>query len=515
MRARASILVLRVIFAFLAAAALLAVDVPAWAGAALTEVSGAVLVHYQEWEPVTKTPYPLEDGATVRTAAQGRATVTFSDGSRVELAGNSAFTVEETEPASYSLGLSLGRLKAFVAHVASRSFKIRTPTAVCAVRGTEFMVEVQGDGSTNVELYKGLLAIDDQHGREVLIHPGERSRVDTRGLRAASAPATRRQAQRERLRGALRRELALDTSRRRIQAAAVRELKLADYQQGKTAMNVFGQLVRVEEYIVRPSPDQFKLVVLNSSRELGFNYFYYLGTFNTTLPTDLSVALSQLSGTVGSPPTYYLTSFETVRSNTTDSVVELANGGHPVNVNNNASNDPGQAVTSYFNPGTNTFVTLAPGTAFYKTLFDNDGLYVDGVLKSGWTGSGILTYSPGFGVYGPTPASTQDPITGATLATSLPLATQTATFPNPGTVQQLVYDSYGDGTFLQWNNYIANNQGQVATFGQFSASSTGPSFTQQLLNFNYEQVITASEFGGRKIDLLVAPKILVQSGLIQ
>jgi hypothetical protein len=501
---------------FAAAVLLSLCRVAAWGGASLTEVAGPVMVHYQGWESVTSTPFPLANGATVRTAAQGHAILTFTDGSRVELAGNTSFTLEEAEDANYVLGLSLGRLKAFVAHIASRSFKVRTPTAVCAVRGTEFMVDVKGDGSTNVELYKGLLAVDDQHGRQVLLHPGENSRVDMHGLAGSSKPPTRKEMARARLRAALKREMGFDMSRRQIEAAAARELKLADYQQGKTALNVKGQLVRIEEYIVRPNPNEFKLVVLNNSKAQGFNYFYYDGVFNTTLPTDLSLALSQLPGTMGAPPSYYLTSFQSARSNTIDSIVEIANGGHPVNVNNNSSNDPTEAVTSYFNPTLNAYVPVPAGTAFYKTLFDNDGFYVDGNLKSGWTGSGIQTYSSGYGLLGPTLATTNDPITGAALAAPLPLfGGQTSTFPNANQIHQVIYDSYGDGTFIQWDNFITNDQGQIATPGQFSAPSSGASYTQQLLNFNYEQVVTASEFGGRTIDLLVAPKILVQSGLVQ
>jgi hypothetical protein len=471
-------------------------------------------VHSLDWTTVTKAPYPLIGGETVRTAARGEATLTFPDGSRVQLAGNTSFTLEETAPTSYLMGLSFGRLKAFVAHIASRSFKVRTPTAVCAVRGTEFQVEVLGDGTTNVELYKGLLAVDDNHGRQVLIHPNESIRVETLGLGASRRTASRRQLLRQRFRNVVRREIAMDFSRRRIQASAVRQLRLDDYQQGKTVINAFGQTVRVEEYIVRPEPNQFNLVVLNSSKA-GFDYFSYLGTFNTTLPTDLSLALSELPGTVGAPPEYYLTSFQTKQSNTVDSLVEMANGGHPVNVNDNPSSDPTEVVTSYFNPTLNAYVSVPSGTAFYRTLFDNEGFYVDGNLKSGWSGSGLQTYSSGYGALSPTLATTQDPITGETLATALsPLESTTSTIPNPDQIHQVVYSSYLDGTFIQWDNYIENNQGQVATAGDFSSTS-GTSFTQQLLNFNYEQVITASEFGGRSIDLVVAPKILVQSGLIQ
>jgi hypothetical protein len=486
----------------------------AWAGATLTEISGTVQVHSQDWSIVSRTPYPVQNGDTIRTAARGQATVVFTDGSRVELSGNTSFTVEETEPANYRLGLSIGRLKAFVAHIASRSFQVRTPTAVCAVRGTEFQVEVLGDGSTSVDLYKGLLAVSDYHGSQILLHPHESSRIDTKGLGAPRKTALRSALERERFREVMRREMVHDMTRQQIQAAAVRELRLADYQQGKSVINAFGQVVRVEEYIVRPTPNQFNLVVLNSSKG-SFNYFSYLGTFNTVLPTDLSIALSQLSGTVGVAPTYYLTSFLKTQSNTIDSIVEIANGGHPVNVNSNTDPDP--PVTSYFNSTLNAYVSIPSGTAFYKTFFDNDGLYIDGQLKSGWTGSGIQTYNPGFGALSPTPSTITDPITGATLAAPLPTpeGIPSQTFPNPNQLHQLIYQSYSDGTFMQFDNYIMNNQGQIATAAQFSAPTSGTSYTQQLLNFNYEQVITASEFGGRSIDLVVTPKVLVQSGLIQ
>ena len=117
---------------------------------------------------------------------------------------------------------------------------------------------------------------------------------------------------REQFQTVMRREMSLDMSKEEVLAAAAREIKLAEFQQGKVLMDVFGQRVRLEEYIIRPRADQFKLVVLNE-RQSRFDYFYYLGTFNTALPTDMSVALRQLSGSVGTAPTFWLTGFETGR----------------------------------------------------------------------------------------------------------------------------------------------------------------------------------------------------------
>mgnify|MGYP000315474944 CR=1 FL=1 len=49
----------------------------------------------------------------------------------------------------------------------------------------------------------------------------------------------------------------------------------------------------------------------------------------------------------------------------------------------------------------------------------------------------------------------------------------------------------------------------------FAGLSTGADYKGELLKWNYQQQITASEFNGRSIDLVVEPKIFIKSGLIQ
>ena len=178
------------------------------------------------------------------------------------------------------------------------------------MRGTEFGVQVLSGGRTVVDLYKGLLGVEDRRGQQVLLHPNERLQVDLRGLGTPNALPSQRAQERNRFHSLMQREMALDMSKQQVMAAAVNEIKAAEFQQGKSLIDVFGKRVRLEEYIVRPQPDQFKLVVLNS-RQDSFNYFYYLGTFNTTLPTDLTAALRGSTAPSGAAPTYWLTAFET------------------------------------------------------------------------------------------------------------------------------------------------------------------------------------------------------------
>ncbi len=471
----------------------------------------------KDWAKINTSPVALFDGDEVKTGFLSRATIIFADKSRVNLSGRSLFALDQTKPNLSLMTLSAGVLHAAVSHIRMRSFEVKTPTSVCAVRGTRFKIKVLKDGTTLVDLYRGLLAVTDHKGQQLLLHPHQSTRVGLKGLRLGalrSRSAAARLALRAKFRQDMRREMALDISRRQIQAMAIKELRLADYQQGKTLIDVSGHVVRTEQYILRPTPDQVKMVVLNERQNNSLNYFYYLGTFNTNLPSDFSAALRELPGTPDAPPSYYLTGYHSVWSNGTDSVQEITSGGHTVNLNSNPSGDTSEKVSSYFNPATNSYEALKSGEAFYGTLFDNEGLYVDGALKSGWSGSGIQTYHSGYGSYSPTQATTTDPILGTTLSQSLPTVTTFTTFPNPNLVNQEVYNSYGDGTFLEFNNYIINNEGAIASNSAFGSTS-GTAFEQNLLNYNFEQVITASEFHGRSIDLVVAPKIFVQAGLVQ
>lgn len=482
----------------------------AQAAPAITSISGIVQrrgAGYPNWETVANVPLSLSVGDSVRTGARAKATVTFEDGSRVDLGANGSFTLESADARSSGVKLTLGVLKAFVQKLGSRRFSVRTPTAVCSVRGTEFQVQVLSGGRTVVDLYQGLLGVEDHKGQQILLHPNERIEVDARGMGTSAPTPTQTQIHQSQFHAVMRREMTLDMTKEQVQAAAAQEIKLSEYQQGKALTDVFGQRVRLEEYIVRPSANQFKLVVLNE-RASRFDYFYYLGTFNKNLPTDMSIALRQLPGRADTQPEYYLTGFETGRSNTKDSMIEVAQGGHLVDVNNNV---PANDDVAFLYDGNKESFENVSGHSVYQTIFDKYGFYINGKLKYGWTGNNAQSYSS----TDITASATTDPITGAALATALPTRSVSTTFPDPGSVHQVIYESYSDGTYTKWDNYIMSDEGKVVPFADFQGASSGITYKQKILNFNYQQVVTASEFGGRKIDLVVEPRIFIQSGLIQ
>jgi hypothetical protein len=488
--------------AFLAASARAAADIESISGSSVS----FSLAGTGEFRPVVRTPQPLNPGDRIHTGEGSGAVVVFEDGSKAVLGAGSDFLIEEQTPGSISLNLSLGRMRTWVSKILHRRFLVRTPTAVCSVRGTEFQVQVRFGGRTAVDMYKGLLSVTDSRGQEFLLKPGQRLDMDFRGSlgppqgtegKATAPPPSSLQSR-------ARYEVALDMSKEQVLAAAARELKLAEYQQGKSMIDVNGHRVRLEEYVIRSAPDQFKLVVLNE-RESRFDYFYYQGVFNKALPPDLGVALRQLSGGLDAAPEYFLLSYETGRSNTQDSVQEVAQGGRLVDVNNNGVGD--DRVDSFFDSATDRYVD-ATGRSVFQTVFDKYGFYVNGKLKYGWTGNAITSYSNAVW------STTNDPITGAALSAALPTRDISSLFPDATQLRQNVYESYGDGTFISWDHYIIDDEGKVGKFSDFAGATTGTAFKQKILGWNYEQVITASEFQGRKIDLVVEPRILIQSGLM-
>jgi hypothetical protein len=502
-------------------AAFLALGLPllpslASAGAYLSKTAGLVQIKsgsQDRWDPVRTVPQPVTAGDSVRTGLRAQATLQFEDGSHVELGSNASFTLEEASGSRSLLNLGFGAIKVWVQRLGSRRFQVRTPTAVCSVRGTEFRVEVMPGGRTTVDLYKGLLGVEDHRGQQVLLHPNERLQVDLRGIGLPTALPSQTSIQRSNFHQLMQKEMVLDLSKEQVMAAAIGEIKAAEFQQGKSLTDAFGHRVRVEQYIVRPAANQFKLVVLNE-RKASFNYFYYLGTFNQTLPTDMTVALKQLNGGIDTAPDYFLTSFESGRSNTIDSLVEKGTGGHLVDVNNNTDNT--DDVSLFFDQNKGRWVD-AVGRSVWQTRFDNYGMYVDGNLKIGWTGANIQTYNQGWGADSPTLSTTNDPFTNALLASATPSdGGTTRTFPDSNQVHELIYHSFSDGSFISFDNYLIDDAGKIASPSDFAGYEVG-SFTgqQKLMQFNYEQVTTATEFGGRKIDLVVAPKILIQAGLIQ
>lgn len=96
----------------------------------------------------------LQTADVVVTGADGSAGITFTDNSLVSIGPNSVFAIDKyrfdttTHAGEFEGNLRQGRLAAVSGKMVKQSpdsMKIRTPSAIMGVRGTEFVVEVDGN----------------------------------------------------------------------------------------------------------------------------------------------------------------------------------------------------------------------------------------------------------------------------------------------------------------------------------------------------------------------------------
>ncbi|PIU20645.1 MAG: hypothetical protein COT18_01180 [Elusimicrobia bacterium CG08_land_8_20_14_0_20_59_10] len=91
---------------------------------------------------------PLEAGDKVRTAQDSSAELTLDGGGLLRLGENSSTELSSLKTGSSSFFLRAGSLVAKIKGLlkAGQRFGVRTPAAVCAIRGTEFGVEHDEEG---------------------------------------------------------------------------------------------------------------------------------------------------------------------------------------------------------------------------------------------------------------------------------------------------------------------------------------------------------------------------------
>jgi uncharacterized membrane protein YgcG len=108
---------------------------------------------------------PAHFGEKVQTAAKSKANISFIDGSHVLIGENAALTIDAfvfdpksgKESAAYTI--AAGALRFVSGSIKSDSIKIQTPTAVVAVRGTNFKMKVLPDGTTVVSVNRGAVEV--------------------------------------------------------------------------------------------------------------------------------------------------------------------------------------------------------------------------------------------------------------------------------------------------------------------------------------------------------------------
>lgn len=158
-----------------------------------------------------ETDVPLEEGDRLVTGPGASVEIGIDGGSVLTIEENSDFTLKDARPASTTFSLTLGTLLAKIKKLAAgEALQVQSPTAVAAVRGTEFGVEVAAGEETHVGVFdEGSVEVRGQQGEASVLSPNQETRV-ARGM-AAERPyelkrlMARRAFMRRQMRGSMKR----------------------------------------------------------------------------------------------------------------------------------------------------------------------------------------------------------------------------------------------------------------------------------------------------------------------
>lgn len=177
----------------LIAALLTLAGLPAAAGqtACVYDLGGTALLRKagtQDWRPALKG-MPLAEGDSLKTGTRSWCEIFFSDGSFIKLEADSETSAEKLlvspEERAFSFSFLKGKALWMAAKMKDRAraaFTVRTPTVVCAVRGTDFSIIVSTSGETSVGLFEGSVNLAADAGKEVPLAAGEEASSGAAGL---------------------------------------------------------------------------------------------------------------------------------------------------------------------------------------------------------------------------------------------------------------------------------------------------------------------------------------------
>ncbi len=152
------------------------------AGATIAEWKGNIRLSLPGQSPSNPLRGEQLPPGTILDTGSGRMLLRLSDGSEVLVRAHTRLQVQQpslTDPTYFQL--FLGRVRALINKRTGGAvpFELGTPSAVIAVRGTQFEVEVNPRNVTEVDVVDGLVEVYGRNagGGSVLLEPGFSTRV--------------------------------------------------------------------------------------------------------------------------------------------------------------------------------------------------------------------------------------------------------------------------------------------------------------------------------------------------
>ncbi|MDI6791929.1 MAG: hypothetical protein QME81_03555 [bacterium] len=331
-------------------------------------------------------------------------------------------------------------------------------------------------------------------------------------------------------RNEFRAELERDMARDAYQSILAGEEKEAEYQMAKTITDVHGNRVRMEGYVLKPSPEQYKLLALNT-RDGRIDYGYYLYTFNDAVP-GLDVLEEASAGMWEEKPNYWVRRVETKLSNMRDNVTTKQEISDPVEIDVSLFSE--ELVME--EAGEELELNI-PEQIYLQTNYHYTRSVNGNVKEKVWSGFSPETGIAGYEAWYPASDGLAlgekyeyDVFNGQ----SLTMLYDTRVVPDyeySADSDQAHWkdrEDFKDGTFLSEETFLIDDEGNIQRWdipeildaGEIMGGNGEVELTKDGMKTldeygqvpNIERIITATEFEGRKIDL-VYPTAVPEIGL--
>jgi hypothetical protein len=251
------------------------------AEAKILSISGAVEVRPTregQWTSASEN-MEIAEGGGIRTGAEGGAVVLMPNKTKVWLKEGTALEIEQRQTLASRLALVFGKIKVRVPHLMRKEkFEVRTPAAVCAVRGTEFTMGATENGKTEVQVLfgevkfkftvpqakgksefnipqgQGLMSPEEGKAAKPVLLTAKQERAAMESWNPGLSAEQRQEGliQKENDRAQIKDFARATASAENAVKGFLNVAKESDLEAGRTLRDVNGNLVRVDQRLMRP-----------------------------------------------------------------------------------------------------------------------------------------------------------------------------------------------------------------------------------------------------------------------
>jgi hypothetical protein len=171
-----------VVFTLATFAVLSASETPTALEYEIVSVKRKLFLETSEAERALHVGDEVKSGATLRTGSRSRAELEVAEyAARFVVSSKTRFRLAHDRP-GVLLEIERGSLRAVFGELPTgddRERLVTTPSAVLAVRGTEYGVEVQKDGDTSITVFNGTVEVWERGGtgERIRVRAGQQTRV--------------------------------------------------------------------------------------------------------------------------------------------------------------------------------------------------------------------------------------------------------------------------------------------------------------------------------------------------